>query len=222
MVDSLKNETIVSDPSARQAFPVKPGGLAEAIRQALAREDRDFADTRWASVLPKTRSSRWGGTAMRGRRVNSGVRYVRASPHEVFARIQRIGGRTGWYGVDWFWRLRGLLDLARGGEGMRRGRDHPDRLRLADTVDFWRVERIEPGRRVLLAAEMRMPGRLWLQFEVEASGLQTAVRQTTVFDPAGYVGLAYWYTFYPVHHAIFAAMLHGLAPREPDANVYTV
>jgi uncharacterized protein YbjT (DUF2867 family) len=210
MVDSLRNETVVSDACAREAFAVKPRGLPEAIERTLAGEDHDFADTSWSHVLPAEPTWRWGGSAVKGRMVSSRVEYVFASPTEVFAPIQRIGGPTGWYGVDWFWRLRGLLDELRGGQGMRRGRRDPDDLHVGDTIDFWRVERIESGRRLLLAAEMKLPGRLWLQFEVEASGRRTKIRQTTVFDPAGYVGLAYWYMLYPVHHTIFGAMLRGL------------
>jgi uncharacterized protein YbjT (DUF2867 family) len=210
MVDSLRNETIVSDPAAREAFPVKPQGLQEAIEQTLALEDHDFADISWHDVLPPAPMWRWGGSSVRGRMVSSQVLVVSASPGEVFAPIQRIGGPTGWYGVDWFWRLRGLFDELRGGEGMRRGRRDPDNLDVGDMIDFWRVERIEAGRRLLLAAEMKLPGRLWLEFDVEANGRRTVIRQTTVFDPAGYLGLAYWYMLYPVHHTIFATMLRGL------------
>jgi uncharacterized protein YbjT (DUF2867 family) len=210
MVDSLRNETVVSDPAAREAFAVTPRGLHEAIERTLAVEDHDFADTSWRDVLPEPPAWRWGGSAVRGRMVSSHVQYVSATPRQVFAPIQRIGGPTGWYGVDWFWRLRGSLDKLRGGEGMRRGRRDPDDLHVGDTIDFWRVERIEAGRRLLLAAEMKIPGRLWLQFDVAASGRKTELRQTTVFDPAGYIGLAYWYMLYPVHHTIFAAMLRGL------------
>jgi uncharacterized protein YbjT (DUF2867 family) len=210
MVDSLRNETVVSDPAARDAFAVRPSGLPEAIERALAGEDHDFADTTWGKELPAVGPPRWGGSSVRGRLVTSRVEYVYASPREAFAPIQRIGGRTGWYGADWFWHLRGMLDELRGGEGMRRGRSDPEQLHVGDTVDFWRVERIESGRRLLLAAEMKIPGRLWLQFEVEANGSRTGIRQTTVFDPAGYVGVAYWYVLYPVHRTIFGAMLRGL------------
>jgi hypothetical protein len=210
MVDSLRNETVVSDPAARRVFAVEPRGLPEAIERTLAREDRDFADILWGRSVPPAAPARWGGRAVRGRLVTSRVQYVEASPDEAFGPIERIGGPTGWYGVDWFWQLRGLVDRVRGGEGMRRGRKDPDNLRVGDTVDFWRVERIDSGRRLLLAAEMKLPGRLWLQFEVEANGRRTEIRQTTVFDPAGYLGLAYWYALYPVHHTIFAAMLRGL------------
>ncbi|HWF35465.1 MAG TPA: SDR family oxidoreductase [Solirubrobacteraceae bacterium] len=210
MVDSLRNETVVSDPSARDAFLVRPRGLPEAIARTLAVEDHDFADTSWRDILPEPPTWHWGGSAVRGRMVSSRVLYVSGSPIEVFAPIQRIGGPTGWYGVDWFWQLRGLLDRVRGGEGMRRGRRDPDDLDVGDTIDFWRVERIDPGQRLLLAAEMKLPGRLWLQFDVASNGHTTEIRQTTVFDPAGYIGLAYWYMLYPVHHTIFAAMLRGL------------
>jgi Protein of unknown function (DUF2867) len=219
MLDSLRNETVVSDPAACEAFAVKPRGLPEAIERALTSEDHEFADTSWRDVLSEAPSSRWGGIQIRRRMVTSRVERVEALPHQVFAPIQRIGGHTGWYGVDWFWRLRGRLDELRGGDGMRRGRRDPHTIRVGDRIDFWRVERVEPDRRLLLAAEMKIPGRLWLQFDIEGDDRRTEIRQTTVFDPAGSVGLVYWYLLYPVHHTIFKAMLHGLhRATRPDAN----
>jgi uncharacterized protein YbjT (DUF2867 family) len=218
MVESLRNETVVRDSGAREAFAVKPRGLAEAIERALVGEDDEFAETSWGDVLPAAPSSRWGGTLVRRRLVSSRVELVSARPEEAFAPIQRIGGTNGWYAVDWFWGLRGLIDKLRGGDGLRRGRRHPHDLHVGDTVDFWRVEGLQSDRRLLLAAEMKMPGRLWLQFEVEATDGYTEIRQTTVFDPAGYVGLAYWYLLYPVHQAIFRAMLRGLQ-RVTQPNV---
>jgi hypothetical protein len=136
---------------------------------------------------------------------------VRHPPAEAFEPIKRIGGHTGWYASDWFWRLRGLLDTLRGGVGLRRGRRDAVDLRVGDTVDFWRVERLERERVLRLAAEMKIPGRLWLQFEVDPDGHGgTQIRQTTVFDPAGYVGLAYWHVLTPVHHVVFGRMLRGI------------
>jgi hypothetical protein len=139
-------------------------------------------------------------------------------PEEAFAPIQRIGGSTGWYSANWFWRLRGFLDTLRGGVGLRRGRRDPYDLRVGDTVDFWRVERLESGRLLRLVAEMKIPGRLWLQFEVDAMDDDSVVRQTTVFDPAGFVGLAYWYLLYPVHHRIFSRMLRGIQRATPSRS----
>ena len=210
MVDSLRNETVVHDPTAHQEFTIKPRGLGEAIEDALASEDREFIQTRWSETLPPAARPRLGGVAYGRRMVSSRVVRVNRRANAAFEPIQDIGGRTGWYGVDWFWRLRGLVDERRGGIGLRRGRRHPHELAVGDPVDFWRVEHLEPGRRLLLAAEMRIPGRLWLDFDVEPDADGSHIRQTTIFDPAGYLGLAYWYLLYPLHHRVFAAMLRGL------------
>ena len=134
----------------------------------------------------------------------------------AFDPIRCIGGATGWYATEWFWKARGLLDTLRGGVGLRRGRRDQVDLRVGDTVDFWRVERFEQDRLLRLAAEMKIPGRLWLQFEVgPAQNGGSHIRQTTVFDPAGYVGLAYWYLLCPVHQAVFGSMLRGIVRAVP-------
>jgi hypothetical protein len=109
------------------------------------------------------------------------------------------------------WRLRGFIDLLFGGVGMRRGRRHPEEIAVGDTVDFWRVEAYEPNRRVRLVAEMKLPGRAWLEFEVEPDADGTTIRQTAVFDPVGLLGLLYWYAVYPLHARVFAGMLRGVA-----------
>lgn len=210
MVESLRNETIVQGDTACPLFSVEPRGLSEAIRRALLSEDDEFAETRWSEALRPLSASRWGGTPFGRRIVSSHVVRVPEGAEQAFAPIQRIGGQTGWYAMDWFWRLRGWIDTLRGGAGMRRGRRDPQDLHVGDTVDFWRVERLDPGRRLLLAAEMKIPGRLWLQFDVEDDGDGAQIRQTTVFDPGGYVGRLYWYLLYPVHQRIFGAMLRGL------------
>lgn len=210
MVESLRNETIVAPSSGRGPFGVTGRGLSAAIEGTLVSEDRAFARTRWSSALSPAQPLRWGGARFGSRRVYSHVIDVGPRAEEAFAPIQRIGGATGWYGAQWFWILRGLLDRLRGGPGLRRGRRDANDLRIGDTVDFWRVEHLEPGRVLRLEAEMKMPGRLWLQFETDSSGPRTVIRQTTVFNPAGYVGLAYWYLLYPIHRRIFARMLHGI------------
>jgi hypothetical protein len=218
MVESLRNETIVRVPKARAAFGIRPRGLSAAIERALVNEDREFAETRWSDALPQQPPLRWGGLTFGRRLVTSRVMRVRLEPEEAFIPIQRIGGSTGWYAADRFWQLRGLLDSLRGGVGLRRGRRDPQDLRDGDTVDFWRVERFEPGRLLRLAAEMKIPGRLWLQFEVDPGERDSLVRQTTVFDPAGSAGLAYWYLLYPVHHRVFGAMMRGIRrAMEPES-----
>jgi ubiquinone/menaquinone biosynthesis methyltransferase len=212
MVESLRNETVVNADAALESFAVRPRGLTDAIARALVNEDRQFAETRWSDALPPATPRRWRGIACGRRLVSSRAIKVNRRPVDAFDPIRRIGGHTGWYAADWFWRTRGLLDTLRGGVGLRRGRRDPVDLRVGDTVDFWHVESLEADRLLRLAAEMKIPGRLWLQFEVDPDGNGGAqIRQTTVFDPAGYVGLAYWCLFCPIHELVFGRMLQGIS-----------
>jgi uncharacterized protein YbjT (DUF2867 family) len=210
MVESLRNETVVESRAALDDFAVSPRGVSAAIARALTEEDREFSAARWSPALERARPPRWGGRVFGRRLVSSDAVRVERAPDQAFLPIQRIGGSTGWYAANWFWRLRGCLDSLRGGVGLRRGRRDPLELRVGDAVDFWRVERLESPRLLRLAAEMNIPGRLWLQFEVEPQGRHSIVRQTTVFDPFGLLGLAYWYLFYPVHRRVFRHMLGGI------------
>src|SRR5262249_28756052 len=127
-----------------------------------------------------------------------------------FAPIARIGGTSGWYFANALWRLRGFVDLAAGGIGLRRGRRHAETLLPGDSLDFWRVEAVEPNRLLRLHAEMRLPGRAWLEFQVTGAG-PVVLRQTATFDPVGLLGLLYWYSLYPVHAVMFRGMLAAIA-----------
>ena len=109
------------------------------------------------------------------------------------------------------WQLRGFMDLLAGGAGMRRGRRDPSSLVLGDAVDFWRVDAVERGHLLRLKAEMKVPGRAWLQFEVSPDGAGSTIRQTAIFEPRGLAGLAYWYALFPVHGLIFGGMLRNIA-----------
>lgn len=226
LIEGLRNPTVVEDDRALRRFSVRPMGIGEAIARALRNEDRDFAGTRWSDALSAVvPASGWGGRAFAARRVDSRAARVAVAPEAAFAPIRRLGGRTGWYWGRRLWRLRGFLDLLVGGPGLRRGRRDPDRLLPGDPVDFWRVEAVEPDRLLRLRAEMRLPGRAWLQFEVsptagEPAGPEAApeavleaseIRQTAIFDPRGLAGLAYWYTLWPVHALVFRGMLRGIA-----------
>jgi uncharacterized protein YbjT (DUF2867 family) len=220
LIDSMTHETVVEDDLALRLFDIRPRGFREAIERALTNEDRELAETRWSDALSSGGpASTWGGVKFGSRLLDSRSAKVRQPPSQAFRPIQRIGGKTGWYYANWLWRLRGFLDLLAGGAGMRRGRRDPERLAPGDTVDFWRVEAIEPGRLLRLSAEMKLPGRAWLQFEVEGDESGSTIRQTSIFDPIGLMGLVYWYLLYPLHSRVFAGMLRGIVravERKPE------
>ena len=222
LIDSIQNATTVEDDTARRLFPgVRPRGIRAAIARALLNEDREFAVTRWSDAHSSGAAPpQWGGAVFGSRIVDSRSVRVEQRPAEAFAPVRRIGGRTGWYYGTWLWRLRGFLDLLVGGVGVRRGRRDPENLVPGDALDFWRVEAIEPDALLRLSAEMKVPGRAWLQFEVEPDGEGSILRQTALFDPHGLFGLVYWYALYPLHRFVFAGMLRGIVramPKGPGA-----
>ena len=214
LIAGLKNRSVVTDPTALTAFPVRPVGLREAISAAIRYEDRTFALTRWSDArssggaTASLADARFGSKLIDRRQI-----HVTVDADRAFVPIGRIGGERGWYFGTWLWRIRGAVDLLMGGVGMRRGRRNPDAPAVGDTLDFWRVEAYEPGRRLRLAAEMKLPGRAWLEFEVMPEGGGAVLHQTAVFEPAGLFGLLYWYSLLPVHALIFGGLLRAIARR---------
>ena len=212
LLDSIVHSTVVRDDTALRVFSVRPMGVEDAVRRALGREDREIAATRWSDALSAAgEQPSWGGVEFGPRLVDSRTVRVPVSPEAAFRPIQEIGGETGWYAWDWLWHVRGFLDLLVGGVGMRRGRPSPTTLRVGDAIDFWRVEAVEPNRLLRLAAEMKLPGRAWLEFEVTRKDGESVIRQTASFDPVGPLGRAYWYALYPVHQLVFGGMLRAIA-----------
>ena len=210
LIEGVRNETVVRDDRALSVFAVRPRGLRESVRRALENEDRDFAETRWCDAIAF--EGRDAAKTYRTRIVDSRALRVRSTAEAAFRPIERIGGKNGWYFGDGLWWLRGLLDILAGGPGLRRGRRHPELLRPGDTLDFWRVEAYEPPRLLRLRAEMRLPGRAWLQFEISDAGSgEVEIRQTAIFDPRGLLGRLYWYALVPLHALVFGGMLRGIA-----------
>ena len=211
LIDSLRHASVVANPLPPDAFDIEPMGIADAISTAIRNEDRDYTATRWSDALSSSGRSDSHGTVRFGARlVDTRTASTAAPPHLAFEPIRRIGGANGWYYANWLWRLRGFLDLLVSGVGVRRGRRHPSELAVGDTVDWWRVESYEPGRRVKFYAEMRLPGRAWLEFEVIPDGDGSIIRQTAEFDPLGLAGLIYWYALWPAHARVFRGMIHGI------------
>ena len=211
LVDSLRNQTLVRSDEALRAFSVKPRNVDQAIARALVFEDQEFAETRWSDSFSSGGEQRtWGGVRFGSRLVDSRKRTIPVSAAQAFEPIRQIGGRTGWYYGNWLWRIRGFLDLLVGGVGVRRGRRHPRELRVGDTLDFWRVEEVVDNRLLRLSAEMKVPGRAWLEFEVTEEEGESTVRQTAIFDPIGLFGIVYWYALFPVHEFVFHGMLKNI------------
>ena len=220
LVDGLRTATVVEDDAARTTFPVQPLGLREAIARAIEEEDQAFTAQHWsAAALATGTALRWGGTRVRSRLVDSRAVDLPVAPAAAFAPIRRIGGANGWYYGDWLWRLRGLVDRLAGGVGLGRGRRDAEHLAAGDTFDCWRVESCEPDAHLRLAAEMKLPGRGWLDFEVtpREEGAST-VRQTAVFDARGVWGRCYWHLLYPVHALLFSGLLRAIARRATGGN----
>ena len=218
LIDSIRLPTVIQNPITSNIFGFNPMGVSKAIADALKNEGREFAQTRWSDSQSSSGASRQpAGGRLGARLLDSRKIKVDVPPCQAFKPIRRIGGKTGWYFGNWLWRVRGCIDLMVGGVGIRRGRRDPESLRLGDTVDWWRVVAYEPGEKVLLEAEMKVPGRAWLEFVVEETEGGSLVTQTAVFDPVGLPGMLYWYFLYPLHMVIFAGMIRGIARQSRKA-----
>ena len=223
LIDGLRNEVVVREAVARDLFPqLEPMDYQSAVFLALTDLEARHVETSWSDALvnslgdlvPVALSTHEGMIIERRQQM------VPTPPNTVFKMIGRLGGQTGWLSLNWAWRLRGWIDRFAGGVGLRRGRRDPEAVRMGDAIDFWRVEAVEPNQRLLLRAEMKLPGRAWLQFEALPDEIgHTRLVQTAFFAPKGLLGLAYWYVLYPIHRIIFAGMIHQLAQRatEPSA-----
>lgn len=221
LVESLINEVVVDESkSIRKIISDPSSGLTSidtAIELALERSSTNQIETRWSDAKAPTApwqkaqsDPEWAGaTEFRDIR----VRETNAPPQLVWERIEQIGGDTGWYGSDWLWYLRGLIDRLVGGVGLRRGRRDPLKLQIGDSVDFWRVEEYQSGQRLRLYAEMILPGKAWLEFVVESDGKKTKVTQTATFQPRGLGGQLYWRSISPFHALLFPTMVRNICKR---------
>ena len=217
LAEGLRNEVVVTNDLARRFFPqIEPQDVASAIGRVTQDLDEGRIDTAWSDASgssgrderPVRLESRHGMIVERRRR------NVAAPVGDVYRVFTGIGGSRGWYFANWTWKLRGMIDRLLGGAGLRRGRRHPDELRIGDALDFWRVEDLQPDRLLRLRAEIRLPGRAWLQYEVlENPDGTSELEQTAAFIPKGLFGLAYWYALYPFHSWIFSGLIRAVARR---------
>ena len=216
LVEGLTSEVVVDHPEPAKAYGVRPISYETAVKLALDRTAQGAIETLWSGALaavPRGTPDAEKLLDTEGMFFDRRVRHFRASKENAFQAVVRIGGDEGWYTFDWLWQLRGILDRMVGGVGMRRGRRDPRSLQVGDALDFWRVESVEPNDHLQLRAEMKVPGRAWLRFDVHETEGGSVVRQTAFFEPKGLLGLVYWWSVYPFHLFIFPTMLGAIGKR---------
>ncbi|HCU24323.1 MAG TPA: DUF2867 domain-containing protein [Deltaproteobacteria bacterium] len=207
LIEGLKNDVVCRRREALEIFPFQPMGYEEALRLALDRSSQGSIETMWSGA-ESSRSSRLAASIQirEGMIVETRQAEVHAAAEKVFEVVASLGGARGWLYANWMWTLRGLFDRILGGVGMRRGRRDSRSLQVGDAVDFWRVEAIEKNRLLRLRAEMKLPGRAWLQFQLASEQGVSRLTQSAFFEPKGLGGLLYWYLLYPMHRMIFSGL----------------
>lgn len=216
LVQGLKNEVVCREHSARRLFEFTPLSYEEAVKLALQREESGQVETIWSaafSTFPQLASASVQLRNTEGMIIERRTQEIRASVDSTYKVVSCIGGKKGWFYADFLWQLRGILDRLSGGVGMRRGRRSPNDLRVGDPLDFWRVEAVEKNHLIRLRAEMKVPGKAWLQFEFLPDGEYCRLVQTAFFEPRGLAGHLYWYLLYPAHRLIFKGLVKALAQK---------
>jgi uncharacterized protein YbjT (DUF2867 family) len=222
LVGSLKHEVVARPSNINGLIPVAEGGLTgfdRAVKLALAKIKEARVETRWSNAsVPGTPSEPlptdpdWAGGSL-----YKDVRVVRSrnSIQDIWARIESIGGENGYSTASWAWEVRGLIDRAFGGVGLRRGRRDPKHLIIGDAVDFWRVEELIPEKLLRLRAEMKMPGLAWLEFALETDEQtgESVLTQTAIYAPKGLLGHLYWWAVFPMHGLVFPSMAKTAAGK---------
>jgi len=218
LTEGLTSDAVCAENQIQSIIPLDLLSCREAIRLALDRIRQEQVDSCWmdAGQLLAPEWAHCGDASWAGGTIlQCGYRArFRASAKDVWQPIKRIGGKSGWYFGNWLWRLRGLLDRLAGGVGLRRGRRNPTEIGVGDALDFWRVLEVDPPHKLLLVAEMKLPGEALLQFQITSDGDgRTELTMLSRFLPKGLWGILYWYALYPFHQWIFAGMLTGIAQK---------
>jgi hypothetical protein len=222
LAESLRYEVVCAEHDIAQYVPDGPGRpvpFDTTLLLALQRVREADVATRWSSASvpgapsdPLPTDPDWAGGSLYTDERERGTAAPEAALWQV---IEGIGGENGWYSFPLAWAVRGWLDRLQGGVGLRRGRRDARRLRVGDSLDFWRVEEIEPGKLLRLRAEMRMPGLGWLELRADPAAdgdpERSVYRQRAVFHPRGLAGQAYWWSVSPFHALVFGGMARNIA-----------
>ena len=221
LIEGLKNKLVCNDNTAMQIFDFKPICYEDAVKFALQREQSGHIETVWSSALSSIKAKNvipLNLMQKEGMIIEKREIVVNAEKEKIFGVVCSIGGKNGWY-ANILWQLRGVMDRLVGGVGMRRGRRDSTKLIVGDPLDFWRVEEIIPNELLRLRAEMKLPGKAWLQFSIkEIENKKSVLIQTAFYEPKGLFGLLYWYSIYFLHGFIFGGMIKDLAIKSERIN----
>jgi uncharacterized protein YbjT (DUF2867 family) len=215
LMEGITNEVVCRNDDITRVLPFRPLGYREALVRAMSREEQDKVHTRWSDAYPPAHE-----LAMKLHEIEGPIRYrssyslrtEKAAPL-LFHSICRIGGKEGWFYSNWLWRLRGAIDRLLMGVGSSRGRRSYSNLRVGDAIDFWRVEDLKQDTMLLLRAEMKLPGKAWLQFNIDPQEGGNRLSVNAYYQPAGLFGKPYWYVFLPFHFLIFHNLIKEIARR---------
>ncbi|MEK9657290.1 MAG: SDR family oxidoreductase [bacterium] len=211
LIESIVHPSVTNSDASEKGYTVGPLTIKAAMQKCLEREERNLSISKWSDTLTSSGYDKdISNLNFRTRIINHyKIRFDLDQP-DVFKAIECIGGKKGWYYGNILWKIRGFIDLCVGGVGLRRSRRHPTNIRVGDAIDWWRVEAYERGKRLRLFAEMKLPGRAWLEFELKKDQSAQTLIQTVIYDPVGLWGLAYWYILLPVHWFMFKGMLRNI------------
>jgi len=214
LLEGLRGDLTVHDPAIRRLIPFEPLSFKETLLRAMTREEQDRVHTRWSDAYPPAHALAIKLAELKGETTYR-ARYSLPTEKEaesLFRSLCRLGGKEGWFHANWMWRLRGFVDRVFLGVGLVRGRKSPTQLSVNDVVDFWRVEDLRVPERLLLRAEMKLPGKAWLEFRIEEEkGRRLSV--TAYYDTHTFWGRLYWYLFLPFHHFLFTNLLKEIERR---------
>ncbi|MCF8070296.1 MAG: SDR family oxidoreductase [Desulfobacterales bacterium] len=218
LMEGIRNEVICHNYNIVHFLPFKTIPYKESLVRALTREEQDQVHTRWSDAYPPAFE-----LAIKLHELETLPRYTSSytilsdkSATALYGSVCKIGGDKGWFNYSWMWRVRGAMDRLFMGVGTSRGRKKTDTLRINDVIDFWRIEDLKANQRMLLRAEMKVPGKAWLEFTIAHTEEKNRLTVTAWYEPRGIFGICYWYFFLPFHHYIFDDLIKQIEIRSSD------
>jgi uncharacterized protein YbjT (DUF2867 family) len=215
LMEGLKNEVICEATAIKLFLPFEPLTYREALQAAMTREEQDNVRTSWAGAYPPAHELAIKLIELEGKSLYTARFSIvsRKDAWRLFASICKIGGKEGWFRHNWMWRLRGLIDKVLLGVGGSRGRRSQTTLKVNDVIDWWRIEDLQPDIRLLLRAEMKLPGKAWLEFRIDREGDRNRLWIVAHYYTVSFLGKLYWYVFVPFHHIIFRDLIRQIERR---------